>query len=34
MKKREAIGMIIGLGIIVALLIFWWIKWLGIKPIA
>jgi hypothetical protein len=34
MKKADAIGMIIGLGIIVALLIFWWIKWLAIKPIA
>jgi hypothetical protein len=34
MKKVEAIGMIIGLGIILALLIFWWVKWLDIKPIA
>jgi hypothetical protein len=34
MKKGEAIGMIIGLSLILALLIFWWIKWLTIKPIA
>jgi hypothetical protein len=34
MKKSEAIGIIIGLSIILALLIFWWIKWLAIKPIA
>jgi hypothetical protein len=34
MKKGEAIGIIIGLSIILALLIFWWIKWLTIKPMA
>jgi hypothetical protein len=34
MKKSEAIVMIIGLSILLALLIFWWIKWLAIKPIA
>jgi len=34
MKKADAIGMILGLAVIVAVLIFWWIKWLGIKPIA
>jgi hypothetical protein len=34
MKKGEAIVMIIGLSILLALLIFWWVKWLDIKPIA
>jgi hypothetical protein len=34
MKKGEAIGIIVGLSIILALLIFWWVKWLDIKPIA
>jgi hypothetical protein len=34
MKKAEAIVMIIGLSILLALLIFWLIKWLAIKPIA
>jgi hypothetical protein len=34
MKKGEAISILLGLAVILAVLIFWWIKWLTIKPIA
>jgi hypothetical protein len=34
MKKAEAISILLGLAVILAVLIFWWIKWLTIKPIA
>jgi hypothetical protein len=34
MKKSEYLPMILGVAVIIAVLVFWWIKWLTIKPIA
>jgi hypothetical protein len=34
MKKSDLVPMVLGLAVIAAVLFFWWIKWLGIKPIA
>jgi hypothetical protein len=34
MKKSDLVPMVLGLLVIGAVLFFWWIKWLTIKPIA
>jgi hypothetical protein len=34
MKKSDLVPMVLGLAVIGAVLFFWWIKWLTIKPIA
>jgi hypothetical protein len=34
MKKSDLVPMVVGLAVIAAVLFFWWIKWLTIKPIA